>query len=61
MSETYHILYPENRIVSAEQIVIWYQDAVQDCEVEAVEGEPTARECALALDDAGLISLGRMQ
>lgn len=63
MSETYHILYPENRIVSAEKIVGWYQDAVSDGECEAIEGDPTlnVRLCALALDDAGLISLGRLQ
>ncbi len=62
MSETYHILYPDNRNVSAEKIVGWYNDAVSNGEVDAIDGDPTlnVREAALALDDAGIISLGRL-
>lgn len=57
---TFHILFPENRVVTATQILQWYADAVDNKEVEdSPEAAVYAPEAARLLDDAGLITLWR--
>lgn len=53
----FQILWPDRRRVSAAQINTWYDDAVANGEIEALSGDATDRDRALALDDAGLVTL----
>ncbi len=59
MSETYRLLYPENRIVTSDRIMLWYFDAIDNGEVEG-EKDVDAQTAALALEDAGIITLARV-
>lgn len=52
----YYLVYPEYRAVSAAKIVGWYEDSLADGDVEP--GRITTDSMALALQDAGLITLG---
>ena len=53
------ILYPEVKEVTAEQIIGWYQDAVENGEVTGTLNDERidVETAALALEDAGLITL----
>ena len=62
MSNQFYIVYPEQRTVSAETIVVWYNDAVASNEIDGDVIDAFSREdatlAALAMEDAGLITLG---
>jgi len=59
MTETFTIIWPERRTVSAEQIASWYADAVDDGRVPLGENRATTpRAMALVLEDIGFITLG---
>ena len=51
------IIWPEERWVSIEQILSWHRDAVANNEVDGDADERDVRVAALALEDAGLITL----
>lgn len=53
------IIWPERKLVPAHRIRTWYEDAVVNGEVD-VTGD-TIEEMARALDDAGLITLHKVQ
>jgi len=61
MSETFHILYPDNRVVSADKILGWFNDACENGEIDGVENPQGANPhfAAKMLDQAGLITLAR--
>ena len=52
-----HIVYPEHRTVSEDQIESWYADAKADGLIEG--RHETVREKANALDDIGVITVGK--
>ncbi len=56
----FRIIYPERRVVSSEQILTWYTDAVSNEEVEDL-GACSAYQAAQALHEAGLITLTPIQ
>jgi hypothetical protein len=58
----FRILWPERRIVSAEQIAVWYDDARANGDLwkDAADTQDP-HEQALALHDAGLITLARQE
>lgn len=54
------IIYPENKLVTEDRILSWYNDAVEDGEIEPCDTSPasiTVHDAAMALDDAGIITL----
>jgi hypothetical protein len=53
------LTYPDKREVPAAKILGWYHDAVENGEVEGTTDDEhiTVEAAALALEDAGLISL----
>lgn len=55
----FKILWPETRFVTASKIEGWYEDAVANGEVDALDGLATTEEKATALHRSGLITLGR--
>jgi hypothetical protein len=56
----YHILYPEDRLVSDDQIESWFMDALADNEIGPdYRDARTPDEMAEALEDMGFISLAR--
>lgn len=57
---TFRILYPERRVVSSEQVMTWYTDALANEEVEDL-GPCSAHQAAQALHEAGLITLTPIQ
>ena len=59
MSETYRLLYPESRIVTAEKILGWHADAVSNKEVEGGLDSQDVRGAIEQLEDAGLITVAR--
>ena len=52
-----HTLYPQDRLVSEEKIISWYQDAVANGEADA--GYIDIWDMALELDNIGHITLAR--
>ena len=52
----FRITYPERRVVSDEQMCVWYADAVANGELEDM-GPVSAYMAAKALHEAGLITL----
>lgn len=52
----YYLVWPERRYVSTATIRMWYSDAVVNRQVKA--GITNPDDMALALDDAGIITLG---
>lgn len=54
--ETFLVIWPERREVTAEKIASWYADAADNKEVDGLETNALAQ--AKALHDAGLITLG---
>lgn len=56
MTSHIRIVWPEKRIVTEEQIATWYSDAVANGEATAGITDPLKQ--ALALDDAGIITVG---
>jgi hypothetical protein len=56
--QTFKIIWPERKNVTASQIEIWYDDAVANKEVEDVDCVTPADKAA-ELNHAGLITLGR--
>jgi len=52
----FRILYPERRVVSAEKILTWYQDAVANGEVDDL-GAVSAIIAAQLLHEAGIITV----
>jgi hypothetical protein len=58
-----HIIYPENRLVSSEQIWSWFNDAVENGECASIaDFNPPSKDlevAAFSLQDAGLITLHR--
>ena len=59
MSETYRLLYPESRIVSAPMLMNWHQDAVANGEVEGGLDIYDVRGAIEQMEDAGLITVAR--
>jgi hypothetical protein len=51
------IIWPERRVVSEEQIKTWYNDAVDNGDLEP--GAPNAKVMAMELHSVGVITLGR--
>ena len=58
--DRFQIIWPERRSVSTSQIEGWYDDAVANGEIDDdyLDAETVDRKAA-ALDDAGIITLGR--
>jgi hypothetical protein len=55
-----YIVWPEKRYVTDEQINVWYEDAVANDEIDAPYLDAKTPEAkAEALEDAGLLSIGR--
>lgn len=54
--QTFYLVYPEKKIVTATKIMGWYSDAVANGECEA--GALDAMTAAQLLEDAGLITIG---
>lgn len=57
----FRIIYPEDRVIGNNTIGSWYKDAVSNGEIDLERferGETNPRLQALALEDAGLITLG---
>jgi hypothetical protein len=61
MSETFHILQPTNRILSAEEVLEMLCDAVDGGHVHGIKSPINANPhfAAKLLDHAGLITLAR--
>jgi hypothetical protein len=59
VSETYQLLYPEKRIVTANRILVWHQDAVANREVEGGLDFDDVAGAIAQLEDAGLITVAR--
>ena len=60
MTDGVRIIWPERRFVSAEQIESWFADAVANNEIAPDRlSVKTIREKAEALDDTGMITLGK--
>lgn len=57
--QMFSIIWPERRLVSAEQIENWFSDAVADGKVDVNQRGVCVEDRAYALHDAGLITLGR--
>jgi hypothetical protein len=57
MSETYSLLYPEHRTVSAVTILGWHADAVANKECEGGLDTDDVRGAIEQLEDAGLITV----
>ncbi len=60
--EYFYLIYPEKRTVSADWIWRQYQDACENCEIadEFLDLKPPMyHEMAMAMSDAGLITVGR--
>ena len=58
MTQSFFIVWPERRMVSATQVRCWYADAKCNGELDATEcGHKCAPEMAFALHRAGLITL----
>lgn len=51
----FRIIWPDSKLVSAETITGWYSDAVANGDCDA--GLTDVSDMALALDDAGLITI----
>lgn len=59
---TFHIVYPERRIVSAKTIESWFRDAIANGEIDdEFAGCLTVQIMARALDNAGIITLAKKQ
>lgn len=56
MLMNFKILWPENRVVTSDQIAMWYSDAVANGEAEP--GLTDIEEQARELDNIGHITLG---
>jgi hypothetical protein len=55
-----YIVWPEKRYVTDDQIDVWYEDAVANDEIDAhYLGAETTQAKAEALDDAGLLTIGK--
>lgn len=58
--ETFYIVWPEEGLVSAAKIVGWFEDAVADGKIEEDYLDAKfPQEMAQALDNAGIITLGK--
>lgn len=53
-----YTVYPEKKWVDSDTIETWYCDAVANKEVEHLGTNPSLKEMAESLDDAGIITLG---
>jgi hypothetical protein len=60
VSKTYWLLYPENRIVTAEKIQMWHLDAVSNGECEGDIDQDDIEGAIAQLEDAGLITVARV-
>jgi len=58
MSKTFLMIWPERRVLTAEQIEVWFDDAVANDELTKDEND-TIEDKAMALDSLGRITLGR--
>jgi len=57
MSKTFLMIWPERRVLTAEQIEVWFDDAVANDELTKDEND-TIEDKAMALDSLGRITLG---
>lgn len=57
--DTFFIVYPEKRVVSAQQIRTWYEDAVANGDYGIELGLNDPREMAATLSSCGHITLAR--
>ena len=57
MSKTFLMIWPERRVLTAEQIEVWFDDAVANDELTKDEDD-TIEDKAMALDSLGRITLG---
>jgi len=58
MPKTFLMIWPERRVLTAEQIEVWFDDAVANDELTKDEND-TIEDKAMALDSLGRITLGR--
>jgi hypothetical protein len=57
MSKTFLMIWPERRVLTAEQIEVWFDDAVANDELTKDEDD-SVEDKAMALDSLGRITLG---
>lgn len=58
--QTFNIVWPEQRRVTASKIIMWADDAIANGEIDPQDVDiEDAESCAQALHDAGLITRGR--
>ena len=57
MSKTFLMIWPERRVLTAEQIEVWFDDAVANDELTKDEAD-TVEDKAMALHELGRITLG---
>jgi len=57
-SKTFLMIWPERRVVTAEQIEVWFDDAVANDELIKDEAD-TIEDKAMALDSLGHITLSK--
>jgi hypothetical protein len=56
----FELLWPERRIVGEGRIETWYADAIANGEISIADGRAkTAYDMAMALQNAGSITVGR--
>lgn len=56
-SKTFLMIWPERRVLTAEQIEVWFDDAVSNDELTKDEGD-SVEDKAMALHQLGHITLG---
>jgi len=56
-SKEFLMIWPERRVLTAEQIEVWFDDAVANDELTKDEDD-TIEDKAMALDSLGRITLG---
>ena len=56
-SKTFLMIWPERRVLTAEQIEVWFDDAVANDELTKDEDD-SVEDKAMALDSLGRITLG---
>lgn len=60
MTKRFHIIYPDDRYVDEDKIRVWFTDALDNGELSD-EDVYSVDDQAMALHQAGLITLARFQ
>ena len=55
----YHIIWPQDRYVSAEQLIVWANDDIENGDSDFDEQVSTVQDAIAVLNDSGSVTFGR--